>query len=135
MKILVVDADLALLGLVSFALRPAGSLALEAPEGTKALEAFNREQPDLIILDVNLPGMSGFEVCRRIREQAATPIMMLTVRGSEEDEVKGLDLGADGYLTKPFSPRTLLAPVLPLLPRGETDRPESEHTERSEERR
>ena len=131
MKILVVDDDLELLGLVSFALRQAGYLALGATDGTQALEAFNREQPDLIILDVNLPGMSGFEVCRRIREQATTPIMMLTVRGSEEDEVKGLDLGADDYLTKPFSPRTLLARVRALLRRGETDRPESEHTERA----
>lgn len=123
MKILVVDDDLELLGLVSFALRQAGYLALEATDGTKALEAFNREQPDLIILDVNLPGMSGFEVCRRIREQAATPIMMLTVRGSEEDEVKGLDLGADDYLTKPFSPRTLLARVRALLRRADAERP------------
>jgi DNA-binding response OmpR family regulator len=126
MKILVVDDDLELLGLVSFALRQAGYFALEAADGPKALEAFNGEQPDLVILDVNLPGLSGFEVCRRIREQASTPIMMLTVRSGEEDEVKGLDLGADDYLTKPFSPRTLLARVRALLRRGE-----SEHKERA----
>ncbi len=131
MKILVVDDDLELLGLVSFALRQAGYFALEAADGPKALDVFNRERPDLVVLDVNLPGLSGFEVCRRIREQALTPIMMLTVRGSEEDEVKGLDLGADDYLTKPFSPRTLLARVRALLRRGEADRPESERKERA----
>lgn len=131
MKILVVDDDLELLSLVSFALRQAGYLALEATDGTKALGTFNREQPDLVILDVNLPGMNGFEVCRRIREQATTPIMMLTVRGSEEDEVKGLDLGADDYLTKPFSPRTLLARVRALLRRGESTPVENDPKERA----
>jgi DNA-binding response OmpR family regulator len=119
MKILVVDDDLALLGLVSFALRQAGYLPVEANDGTAALDAFAREQPDLVILDVNLPGLSGFEVCRRLRAQGPTPIMLLTVRNSEEDEVRGLDLGADDYLTKPFSPRTLLARVRALLRRGE----------------
>jgi DNA-binding response OmpR family regulator len=80
---------------------------------------FEREQPDLVLLDVNLPGLNGFEVLRRLRERAATPVMMLTVHNSEEDEVRGLDLGADDYLTKPFSPRTLLARVRALLRRGE----------------
>jgi len=70
-----------------------------------------------VLLDVNLPVLSGFEVCRRIREEASTPIMMLTVRNSEEDQVQGLDGGADDYLTKPFSPRTLLARVRALLRR------------------
>ncbi len=123
MKILVVDDDRELLGLISFALRQAGYLVIEAADGGEALAAFEREQPDLAILDVNLPGMSGFEVCRRIREQSATPIMMLTVRSTEEDEVRGLNLGADDYLTKPFSPRTLLARVRALLRRSEADRP------------
>jgi len=120
MKILVVDDDLELVGLISFALRQAGYLVLEAKDGNQALAMFDKEQPDLVILDVNLPGLSGFEVCRRIRERAATPIMMLTVRSTEEDEVKGLDLGADDYLTKPFSPRTLLARVRALGRRGES---------------
>jgi DNA-binding response OmpR family regulator len=118
MKILVVDDDLELLGLVSFALRQAGYFALEAADGPKALEAFSREQPDLVILDVNLPGLSGFEVCRRIREQASTPIMMLTVRSSEEDEVKGLDLGADDYLTKPFELPEVVARCRALIRRS-----------------
>jgi DNA-binding response OmpR family regulator len=131
MKILVVDDDLELLSLIAFALRQAGYLVIEETEGGGALDKFAHEQPDLVILDVNLPGMSGFEVCRRIRAQAATPIMMLTVRSSEEDEVKGLDLGADDYLTKPFSPRTLLARVRALLRRGETERADGEPRERA----
>src|SRR5687767_9908246 len=130
MKILVVDDDLELLGLVSFALRQAGYLVVKASDGTEALATFEREQPDLVILDVNLPGLSGFEVCRRLRAQATTPIMMLTVRGSEEDEVHGLDSGADDYLTKPFSPRALLARVRALLRRGESERPEGEPKDR-----
>src|SRR5215210_6203267 len=123
MKILVVDDDVELLGLIAFALRQAGYLAITAAQGGEGLELFEHEQPDLVILDVNLPGLSGLEVCRRIRAEATTPIMMLTVRGSEEDQVQGLDLGADDYLTKPFSPRTLLARVRALLRRAEIDRP------------
>ena len=130
MKILIVDDDLELLGLISFALRQAGYLVIEANDGNKALATFDQEQPDLVILDVNLPGLNGFEVCRHIRERTATPIMMLTVRSSEEDEVKGLDLGADDYLTKPFSPRTLLARVRVLLRRRETLQPDTEHKDR-----
>jgi DNA-binding response OmpR family regulator len=123
MKILVVDDDMELLGLIGFALRQAGNLVIEAVDGADALAAFQREQPDLVILDVNLPVISGFEVCQRIRAEASTPIMMLTVRSSEEDQVRGLDGGADDYLTKPFSPRTLLARVRALLRRAEIDRP------------
>ena len=129
MKVLAVDDDMELLGLIGFALRQAGYLVIEAADGRAALAAFEREQPDLVLLDVNLPVIGGFEVCRRIREQASTPIMMLTVRNSEEDQVAGLDGGADDYLTKPFSPRTLLARVRALLRRPslredtELDRP------------
>lgn len=123
MKILVVDDDMELLGLIGFALRQAGYLAISAGDGGAALAAFEREQPDLVILDVNLPDTNGFEVCRRIRAESRTPIMMLTVRSGEEDQVRGLDGGADDYLTKPFSPRTLLARVRALLRRAEIDRP------------
>src|SRR5262245_38684626 len=127
MKILVVDDDQALLSLVSFALRQAGYLPLEAGDAAQALSLFEREQPELVILDVNLPGgQTGFDVLRQIRAQARTPVMLLTVRNSEEDEVRGLDLGADDYLNKPFSPRSLLARVRALLRRAEAALPAEE---------
>jgi DNA-binding response OmpR family regulator len=123
MKILIVDDDLDLLGLTGFALQQAGYLTVQAGDGHQALAQFGQEQPDLVILDVNLPGMSGFEVCRRIRAESQAPILLLTVRASEDDQVHGLDLGADDYLTKPFSPRTLLARVRALLRRSGVERP------------
>jgi DNA-binding response OmpR family regulator len=118
MKILIVDDDLELLGLISYALRQAGYITVEATDGLAALATFERENPALVILDVNLPRLSGLEVCKKIRDTSATPIMMLTVRNAEEDQVQALDLGADDYLTKPFSPRTLLARVRALLRRA-----------------
>jgi DNA-binding response OmpR family regulator len=124
MKILAVDDDLDLLKVIAFALRQAGYLVLEARDGPSALETFERERPDLVILDVNMPRLSGFEVLKRIRAGgSATPVMILTVRSSEEDQVEGLDSGADDYLTKPFSPRTLLARVRALLRRAGVERP------------
>jgi DNA-binding response OmpR family regulator len=136
MKILVVDDDQALLSLVSFALRQAGYLPLEAGDAAQALALFQREQPDLVILDVNLPpapagaapgaAASGFDVLRHIRQTSRVPVMLLTVRSAEEDEVRGLDLGADDYMNKPFSPRTLLARVRALLRRGNANLAEEE---------
>jgi DNA-binding response OmpR family regulator len=123
MKILVVDDDQELAGLIAYALRQAGYLTVEAADGLAALTVFEREEPDLVILDVQLPKLGGHEVCRRMREMSSVPIMMLTVQGAEEDEVKGLDLGADDYLTKPFSPRGLLARVRALLRRAGEERP------------
>jgi DNA-binding response OmpR family regulator len=118
-KILVADDDVELLGLVAYALRQAGYLAVEAPDGPSALEAFQRERPDLVVLDYSMPRLNGFEVLRRIREQSRVPVMMLTVRAAEEDVVAALDLGADDHLAKPFSPRTLLARVRALLRRAQ----------------
>jgi DNA-binding response OmpR family regulator len=123
MKILVVDDDQELSGLISYALRQAGYLAVEAADGPAALDAFEREEPSLVILDVNLPRLSGLEVCRRIRAASRIPVMMLTVRSGEEDQVQALDLGADDYLTKPFSPKTLLARVRALLRRSGMEKP------------
>lgn len=123
MKILIADDDLELRELIGFALRQAGYLVVQAADGVEALHIFDNEQPDLVILDVNMPRLDGLEVCRRIRTEATTPIMLLTVRNSEEDQVQGLDLGADDYLTKPFSPRTLLARVRAQLRRAEIERP------------
>ena len=124
MKILVVDDDLDLLSLISFALKQAGYLVLEAKDGKMALAAFERDQPDLAILDVNMPHVNGLEVVKKIRADGlTTPVLLLTVRSSEQDQVQGLDLGADDYLTKPFSPRTLLARVRALLRRAGIERP------------
>lgn len=124
MKILVVDDDLDLLALISFALKQAGYLVIEAKDGKMALAAFEREQPDLAILDVNMPHVNGLEVIKKIRADGlTTPVLLLTVRSSEQDQVQALDLGADDYLTKPFSPRTLLARVRALLRRAGIERP------------
>jgi len=118
-KIQVVDDDLELRRLIAFTLRESGYLIVEAGDGEAALALFREEQPDLVILDVNMPKADGFEVLRRLRESGdRTPIMMLTVRAAEEDQVRGLDLGADDYLPKPFSPRTLLARVRALMRRS-----------------
>jgi DNA-binding response OmpR family regulator len=123
-KLLVVDDDPELRPLVGFALRQASYLVVEAASGEEALTLLERELPDLMILDVNLPGIDGFEVLRRARTNGRRlPILMLTVRGEEEDLVRGLDLGADDYLTKPFSPRTLLARVRALLRRAGEEAP------------
>jgi len=122
-KILVVDDDRELRELIGFVLTRAGYPIVEAADGPQAVRQHAAERPDLVILDVNLPGFDGFEVCRRIRAEFDTPVMMLTVRGEESDVVRGLDLGADDYLAKPFSPDTLLARVRALLRRGGTERP------------
>jgi len=122
-KILVVDDDLELSNLIGYALRQAGYMVVEAGDGVAAIAAFERESPALVILDVNLPRLSGLEVCRKIRAASRVPVMMLTVRSAEEDQVQALDLGADDYLTKPFSPRTLLARVRALLRRAGEEKP------------
>lgn len=118
MKLLVVDDDADLLAVVSFALRQAGFPVVTANSYGTALNSFHQEQPDLAILDINLPGGSGFELCGALRKQSSAPIMMLTARGEEADLVRALELGADDYLTKPFSPRTLVARVKALLRRA-----------------
>jgi len=118
MKILTVDDDADLLALVGFALTQAGYAVVKAADVPEALRVFDAEAPDLVILDINLPSGSGFDACRAIRQRARTPVMMLTVRGEESDLVKALEIGADDYLTKPFSPRTLLARVKALLRRA-----------------
>ena len=118
MKILVVDDDADLLSLIAFALNQAGYSVVRATDAPVALRVFEAEAPDLAILDINLPTGSGFEVCREIRRRSRVPVMMLTVRGEEADLVRALEIGADDYLTKPFSPRTLLARIKALLRRA-----------------
>lgn len=118
MKILSADDDKDLLALIAFTLSQAGYLVVKASDGQSAIQAFENESPDLVILDVNMPGATGFQVCEAIRAKSRVPVMMLTVRGEEEDLVRALELGADDYLSKPFSPRTLLARVKALLRRA-----------------
>lgn len=118
MKVLAVDDDRDLLELIGFALAHAGFLVVKAADGPSAVRMFEAEFPDLVVLDINMPGASGFQVCEAIRARSRVPIMMLTVRSEEEDLVKALELGADDYLTKPFSPKTLVARIRALLRRA-----------------
>ena len=118
MKLLLVDDDADMLAVVMFALRQAGFPIVSASSFGAAISTFRAERPDLAILDINLPGGSGFELCGLIRRESRIPVMMLTARGEESDLVRALELGADDYLTKPFSPRTLIARVKALLRRA-----------------
>lgn len=129
MKALVVDDDRVLADLVAFALRREGFEVLKAYDGLQALKTWEEQKPDLLILDVNLPNPSswvdGFEICRRVRVVDDVPIILLTVRGEEEDIVNGLQLGADDYILKPFSPRQLVARIQAVLRRAGKARPAS----------
>jgi len=116
-KILVVEDELALRETLSYNLIKQGYEAKVAADGVSALEIARGEQPDLIILDVMLPGLDGFEVCRILRREMSAPILMLTARADEIDKVVGLEVGADDYLTKPFSMRELLARIKAQLRR------------------
>jgi DNA-binding response OmpR family regulator len=118
MKVLVVDDDRVLADVLAFTMRREGFQVILAYDGEAALRCWSEEQPDLIVLDVNMPKLDGFAVCRRIRAQADTPIILLTVRGEEDDIVHGLGLGADDYITKPFSPRQLVARAHAVLRRA-----------------
>jgi DNA-binding response OmpR family regulator len=119
MKALVVDDDRVLADVLAFTLRREGFQVIQAFDGEAALERWAEEQPDMIVLDVNLPKMDGFAVCRRIREEADTPILLVTVRGEEDDIVHGLKLGADDYITKPFDLDVLLARIKTVLRRSQ----------------
>jgi len=120
----VVDDDRVLADLLAFTLRQEGFQVSLAYDGQSALQKWRTEQPDVIVLDLNLPKVDGFTVCRRIRAEADTPIIMLTVRGEDDDIVQGLELGADDYIPKPFSPRQLVARVKAVLRRsGQTHVP------------
>jgi len=118
MKALIVDDDLALIDVIDFTLRRAGFKTVFAHDGETALSLWESESPDVIVLDWNIPKLSGLEVCRHIRVRADTPIVILSVRSTEDDIVKGLEFGADDYIVKPFSPRQLVARVEALLRRA-----------------
>jgi DNA-binding response OmpR family regulator len=117
-KILVVDDDLALADVLAFTLRRAGFDVFLAHGGQDALEQYAREMPDLIVLDWMLPDIDGLEICTRLRSDSNVPIIMLTVRFSDDDVVTALEAGADEYITKPFSPRQVVARVRALLRRA-----------------
>ncbi|HEX9067327.1 MAG TPA: response regulator transcription factor [Ktedonobacterales bacterium] len=118
-KILVAEDEAALRDFITRNLRARGLEVIEASNGLEAIAQWEREQPHLLILDIMMPQMDGLEVCRRVREQAATPIIVLTALDSEADKVAALDLGADDYLTKPFGVEELLARVRAVLRRSQ----------------
>lgn len=119
MKILIIEDDANIVQLIRLYLEQANFTVLTASDGVAGLELHAREHPDLVILDLMLPALDGMEVCRRIRAWAATPILMLTARQSEEDRIAGLELGADDYLVKPFSPREVVSRVKAILRRSQ----------------
>lgn len=121
-RVLVVEDDQAIRETVAFNLQRDGHEVFTAADGVAGLEAARAELPDLVVLDVMLPRMSGLDVCRILREETPIPILMLTARDAEADVVQGLDLGADEYVTKPFSMRELRARVTSLLRRDRISR-------------
>lgn len=110
-KVLIVDDEKNIVDILRFNLKKEGLDTIEAYDGEQAMEMALNQKPDLIILDVMLPKMDGFTVCRKLRQSISTPILMLTAKEEEVDKVLGLELGADDYITKPFSPRELMARV------------------------
>ena len=122
-SVLVVDDDPGVLDVVAFTLRREGFDVDEETDGARALEAARTREYDLVILDVMLPQLSGTDVCRALRAESDVPIVMLTARDAERDRVLGLDVGADDYVTKPFSSAELVSRVRAILRRRELDRP------------
>ena len=119
--ILVVDDEPKIVQIARDYLEDSGYKVLSSGDGSQALAIARQEKPDLIVLDLMLPGMLGLDVCRSIRKESDVPIIMLTARAEETDQLIGLELGADDYITKPFSPRTLVARVRALLRRARGD--------------
>ncbi len=124
-KILVVDDEPKIVEICRDYLKAAGFDVISATDGSRGLTIARLEKPDLVVLDLMLPGMDGLDVCRELRRDGNTPIIMLTARVEETDRLIGLELGADDYITKPFSPRELVARVRTVLRRAGND-PESE---------
>ena len=123
-RVLVVDDDLALAEMLGIVLRNEGLEVTHVADGSEAVGAFRESRPDLVLLDVMLPGLDGMEVCRRIRAESGVPIVMLTARTDTVDVVVGLESGADDYVVKPFKPQELIARVRARLRRGDEPAPE-----------
>jgi DNA-binding response OmpR family regulator len=121
MKVLIADDDADLLDLMTYALRREGYTVLAAIDGKQALHRFETERPDIVLLDVNMPKVNGFEVCRRIRRDSEVPLIMLTACDEEEDVVRGLQIGADDYVAKPFSVKQLTHRMKAVLRRCRAD--------------
>lgn len=117
MKVLVIEDEAPIRDFEVTYLRDAGYSTIEAADGQTAIELFEEQKPDLAIIDINLPKMNGLEVCKAIRVTSTMPILIVTARGGDEDEVKGLSMGADDYIKKPFNPNVLVARVQALLRR------------------
>src|ERR671932_402602 len=116
-RVLVVEDEESFSDALSYMLRKEGFEVSVAPTGTSALTQFDRTGADIVLLDLMLPEMSGTEVCRQLRQRSAVPIIMVTARDSEIDKVVGLEIGADDYVTKPYSPRELVARIRAVLRR------------------
>lgn len=127
-KILVVDDEKNIVDILKFNLAKEGFQTIEAYDGEQAIECAQNEKPDLILLDIMLPKMDGFTVCRKLRQTFSTPIIMITAKEEEVDKVLGLELGADDYITKPFSTRELMARVKANLRRVSSDNNASKET-------
>jgi len=125
-RILLVDDEPLITDSLSYSLKREGFEVKAVGDGEQAMKAIGSFDPDLVVLDIMLPGMNGLEVCRRIRANSSTPVIMLTARGEELDRILGLEVGADDYLAKPFSFRELLARIRSILRRVEMDRQTSQ---------
>jgi DNA-binding response OmpR family regulator len=121
MKVLLVEDDADLLDLLTYALGREGYTVLTAMDGQQALKRWEDNTPDIVLLDANIPKIDGYEVCRRIRHEGATPIIMLTARDEEEDVLHGFRAGADDYVNKPFSAKQLAARIKAVLRRAQAD--------------
>ncbi len=119
--VVVVEDDPNIADLVDVYLREAGFRVLQAMNGERGLELITQHQPEIVLLDIGLPDIDGFEVCRRLRAKSNVPVLFLTARDGEIDRILGLELGADDYVTKPFSPREVVARVKAILRRGQAD--------------
>jgi two-component system, OmpR family, response regulator len=131
-KVMVVEDDQTLRQVIEYNLKKEGYAIVSAADGMQAIEIARAEKPDYLILDIMLPRMSGYEVCRILRNEMTIPILMLTAKGEETDKVVGLDVGADDYMTKPFSMRELLARVRAGLRRMEMVKPDTAKDEASQ---
>ena len=119
MKVLVVDDEKAIVDILKFNLEKEGFQVNTAYDGEQGMESFRKEEPDLIILDIMMPKINGLDVCKMIRKESSVPIIMLTAKAEEVDKVLGLEFGAADYVTKPFSPRELVARIKVILKRSQ----------------